>query len=403
MDEQLARAIGERVRSHRTAGRRKQTVVAGLTGITADYLYQIERGMKLPTVAVLARLAEVLGVSVAELVDQEPAASGRPSKARAGDALYRALTSPLSVASEPPSVTEVHREIVRAWRTWQTSPQRYSQLTGQLPQLIVDMESAVQAHQAEGSTGFRYAKGCAADLYSLVRTVAKRLGRFDLSLLAADRAVHAAEAADDPLRLGVARWNLAHVLLADGLSEEAEMVAMHATEALQPRMAEGGAETAAVYGALLLLGATAVARQGDTWTAHGRLREVTPLADRTGECNTLWTAFGPTNVAMYAVSVEIEAGDVVEALRLAEQIDHRSSPSIERRVAFLVDQAKGYQQRHDYAATLLLLHTAEREAPEDMQYRPDAHAILRTVVKCGRRTVAAEATQLATRVGLSLN
>ncbi|MCA1702468.1 MAG: hypothetical protein LC808_04050 [Actinobacteria bacterium] len=185
--------------------------------------------------------------------------------------------------------------------------------------------------------------------------------------------------------------------------EDAEMVAMRAADALRPLIAEGGAETAAIYGALLLLGAAAVARQGDTWTAHSRLREAAPLADRTGECNALWTAFGPTNVAMYAVSVEIEAGDVVEALRLAEQIDHRSSPSIERRVAFLVDQAKGYEQRHDYAATLLLLHTAEREAPEDMQYRPDAHAILRTVVKCGRRTVATEATQLATRVGLSLN
>jgi transcriptional regulator with XRE-family HTH domain len=403
MDGQLARTIGERVRFHRTTGRRKQTVVAGLTGITADYLYQIERGMKLPTVAVLARLAEVLGVSVAELIGQKPAASGRTSQTAAGEALYRALTSPMSVTSEPPSLMEVHERVVRAWRTWQTSPQRYSQLAGQLPRLIVDMESAVQAHQAEGATSFRHTKGCVADLYSLVRTVTKRLGRFDLSLLAADRAARAAEAADDALRLGVARWNLAHVLLADGLSEDAEMVAMRAADALRPLIAEGGAETAAVYGALLLLGAAAVARQGNRWTAHSRLREVVPLADQTGECNTLWTAFGPTNVAMYAVTVEIEAGDVVEGLRLAEQIDQRYSPSIERRVAFLVDQAKGYEQRHDYAAALLLLHTAEREAPEDMQHRPDAHAILRTVVKCGRRTVATEATQLATRVGLSLN
>jgi hypothetical protein len=106
---------------------------------------------------------------------------------------------------------------------------------------------------------------------------------------------------------------------------------------------------------------------------------------------------------MYAVTVEIEAGEVVEGLRLAEQIDHRCSPSIERRVAFLLDQAKGYEQRRDYAAALVLLHTAEREAPEDIRHRPDAHTILRMVVKCGRRTVAAEATQLAARVGLSLN
>lgn len=403
MDEQLTRAIGERVRARRTAGRRKKTVVAGLAGITADYLYQIERGMKLPTVAVLAKLAEVLGVSVAELLGQEPPTSNRPSNTTAGEAIYRALTSPMLATSEPPSVAELRERVERAWRTWQTSPQRYSQLTGQLPRLIVDTESAVQAHQAEAVTSLRHAKGCAADLYSLVRTVTKRLGRFDLSLLAADRAVRAAEAANDALRLGVARWNLAQVLLADGQPEGAEMVAMRAADALRPLMAQGETDAAAVYGALLLTGAVAVARQGDTWTAHSRLRKAAPLADRTGECNTLWTAFGPTNVAMYAVTVEIEAGEAAEGLRLAEQIDHKNSPSIERRVAFLLDQAKGYEQRRDYATALLLLHTAEREAPEDMQHRPAAHAILRTVIQHSRRSVATEATRLAARVGLSLN
>jgi len=181
------------------------------------------------------------------------------------------------------------------------------------------------------------------------------------------------------------------------------MVAMRAADALRPLVAEGETDTVAVYGALLLIGAIAVARRGDTWTAHSRLREAAPLAERTGECNTLWTAFGPTNVAMYAVTVEIEAGEAVEGLRLAEQIDYKNSPSIERRVAFLLDQAKGYERRRDYATALLLLYAAEREAPEDMQRRPAAHAILRTVITHGRRSVVTEATQLAARVGLSLN
>jgi len=114
----------------------------------------------------------------------------------------------------------------------------------------------------------------------------------------------------------------------------------------------------------------------------------------------MWTAFGPTNVAMYAVSIEFESGEAVEGLRLAERVDHDRSPSIERRVAFLVDQAKGYEQRRDFASALTLLNTAEREAPEDMQYRPAAHAVVRTVVQRGSRHVAAEASQLALRIGL---
>jgi transcriptional regulator with XRE-family HTH domain len=46
--------------------------VAGLAGITPDYLYQIERGQKVPTVAVLTQLAEVLRVSVGELLGGRP-------------------------------------------------------------------------------------------------------------------------------------------------------------------------------------------------------------------------------------------------------------------------------------------------------------------------------------------
>jgi hypothetical protein len=61
----------------------------------------------------------------------------------------------------------------------------------------------------------RQVQCCAVDLYGLLRTVAKRVGRLDLSLLVADRAIRAAQAADDPHRLVAARWNLAHVLLAN--------------------------------------------------------------------------------------------------------------------------------------------------------------------------------------------
>jgi hypothetical protein len=103
---------------------------------------------------------------------------------------------------------------------------------------------------------------------------------------------------------------------------------------------------------------------------------------------------------MYAVSIEVEAGEAVEGLRLASHVEHDRSPSIERRVAFLIDQAKGYEQRRDFASAFTLLAAAEREAPEDMQYRTGAHTVLRAVVQRGRRPIAAEASQLALRIGL---
>jgi transcriptional regulator with XRE-family HTH domain len=56
VDDQLAQVIGARVRAARAANHQTKVVVAGLSGITTDYLYQIERGKKLPTITVLSEL-----------------------------------------------------------------------------------------------------------------------------------------------------------------------------------------------------------------------------------------------------------------------------------------------------------------------------------------------------------
>ncbi|UJW30518.1 hypothetical protein L3Q67_35775 [Saccharothrix sp. AJ9571] len=193
---------------------------------------------------------------------------------------------------------------------------------------------------------------------------------------------------------------MTQVLLADKEAQGAEDVAVRAKNSLKELVARGDADAIALTGSLLLVAAIAAVRSGNAWTARDRLREAVPLAQHVGERNTCWTAFGPTNVAMYAVSVEVESGEAVEGLRLAERINHDRSPSIERRVAFLLDQAKGYKQRRDYASALLLLQTAEQEAPEDVRNRPAAHDLIREVVGNGRRTVSSEAVRLATRVGV---
>src|SRR5947199_7501696 len=128
MDEQLARVIGARVRAARVAGHRTQVVVAGLAGITADYLHQIEHGKKLPTIPVLTQLAHVLNLPLSRLVEQPPpGCSDRPCMTDTGAALYRALTQP-DTPYEPPSVPDLHERVRSAWRVWQTSPNRYTKL-----------------------------------------------------------------------------------------------------------------------------------------------------------------------------------------------------------------------------------------------------------------------------------
>lgn len=400
MDDDLAKALGERVRFARQANRQTQAVVAGLSGISTNYLYQIERGTKLPAVPVIMQLARVLRLSVSELLGEIPS-TGRPLQpVEAGAAIHRALTRP-TLDDETPAATDLREQIHAAWRTWQSSPRRYSKLGAQLPHVITETERLVRRARITQHAERRQAHGYAVDLYGLVRTVAKRVGRTDLALLAADRGIRAAETADDPIRLASARWNLAHVLLAQGQPEGAEAVALHGAEALG-RVTDDSLDALALQGSLRLLAAVASVRLGNVWTARDRVREVVPMAERTGERNVCWTVFGPTNVAMYAVSVEVEAGEASEGLRLAEKVEPDPSLSIERRVAFHLEQARGYTLRQDYSGALVMLQAVTAEAPEDVKYRPAARTALNAVVHRARGSVARQASRLAGRAGISI-
>lgn len=190
----------------------------------------------------------------------EPVGPLRQTAGPVGDGLHRALTLPVA-KGDPVDPEALRDEVAEAWRDWQTSPRRYSRLTRTLPRLIMSVEGALLAHRGDDmGGGRRQVHRCAVDLYALVRTVAKRLGRVDLSLLAADRAIRAGEAADDPLRLAVARWNSAQVLLADAEPEGAEQIALHGVAELGAAgMGDSDMDAPALRGSLLLVAAVAAA------------------------------------------------------------------------------------------------------------------------------------------------
>lgn len=392
MDEQLAQEVGERVRFYRLAGRKTQPVIAGLAGITTDYLYQIERGKKAPTVQVVVALANALRVPAGALLgDAMPVERVGSSGPALGEALHRAMVMPAQTGHSAMRVADLCAQITEAWRTWQTCPTRYSRVTQVLPGLLGEVEALLRQEPSSD------AQRCASDLYCLVRTVAKRSGRIDVAAMAADRACRAAEGSEDALRLGAARWNLAHAVLAEGQHELAEDIAVSAGQEIQPA---GNAEAVAIHGSLMLVASVAAARKGDLWTARDRVRSVSSLAQKAGECNALWTAFGPTNVGMHAVSIEAEAGESSEAAHMAERVMYERSPSIERRVAFLLDEARSQHLARDYRSTLAFLQAAEAEAPEDVAFRPAAQGLVRSVIQRASRTTAKEAALMAGRLAI---
>lgn len=392
--------IGERLRFYRQAKGKTQAVVAGLAGVTEDYLSQIERGLKTPTILLLHRFSKILGVRVSELLG-ESATEHDEAVHPVGYAMQRALTSYPSVSGEP-DLPNLRGRVDAAWSIWQGSQHRFTEASQVLPDLITDIQAAQRGLGTNASADERReAQRISADLYFLLRTFTKRIGRTDLSLLVADRGVLAAEAADDPVRIAAAKWNLGHILLAQGQPDGAEEVANRAVEDLERDTADDDLDAVAVAGALWLVSVVAAVRNNHPWTARDRLREKAwPAARMTGDANVMWTVFGPTNVKLHAVSVEMEMGEAGEALRLADDIDMSGSPSLERRTTYALEVARCYEQRRDDPGVFLHLVSAEASGPEDMRYNTLARDLVHGLLKRARPTYAPQVRELARRIDL---
>ncbi|WP_409056391.1 helix-turn-helix domain-containing protein [Streptomyces sp. SYP-A7185] len=392
--------IGDRIRHYR--GGRRQDAVAGLVGISPDYLSQIERGLKVPSLPILYALAQELGVPTAALLSEQPPAEEEASDT-AEAAVGRALLGYGPAFKAGPATAAVLRDRVEAaWQSWQTARDRFTQAAHTLPGLVADVDHAARAARAGADPVERRAVlRVASDLYCLLRSYLRRTGRVDLATIAADRAMRGAEDADDPLRVAAAQWNLGHVLLAAGRPGEAEDLALRAVEqvavAQMPEM-----ERQAMGGALQLVAVLGATRRRRWWEARDRLvQHAAPAARQVpDDSNIRWTVFGPTNIALHALSIEMEAGETGEALHTADATDISGLPSVEREFTFGLEVAACHGQRRDDAAVLLSLLGLEAIAPEDLARTPLARQLVLTTIRRSRATHARQAEQLAVRMGL---
>jgi len=111
----------------------------------------------------------------------------------------------------------------------------------------------------------------------------------------------------------------------DGLAESARL-----------RSPEG----LSVQRAFTFVGAIGSARAGDRAEAAAFLRRADALAAQLGhDANHVWTAFGPTNVAMHHVTVAAERGDIRQTAEVGQAIDVRGLPR-ERQVRHHLEVAR---------------------------------------------------------------
>jgi transcriptional regulator with XRE-family HTH domain len=399
--------IGARIALQRRRRGLSQAKLAGLVGRSESWLSQVERGARpIERLGILVDLARVLDVPVSELTG-EPAATVRdPGEQHdAVEQIRLALSAfdfltllmrPETEASPPePDLAELRERVDRAWRL--THGSECGSLAPVLISLLSDGEHA--AH-AVGPDRRGEVFALMARMYQAVAAVMSKLGETELSWVAAERSIMAAERAGAPLLTMSGVYRLEQAFVSGWRLEQAERVSAAGALAIASQMSDGTGEGVSLYGALNLVRAVVASRRGDGATAWQAIAEAERAAARIGvDRNDFETEFGPTNVGLHAVAVAVELGEAGEALRRAAGI-HADALSVERRARFLIDVARANGQRRETAAAVAALRQAFELTLEQVRYHPLVRELVRDLVRRGRRRPNRDLLRLAESIGV---
>lgn len=396
-------SIGERIAAYRRRRGLSQATLAGLVGRSESWLSQVERGIRsVDRLSVLLDIARVLHVEVEALIgrpwDIAPnggASGGDLSEIRTFFGRYDMLTA---TPGHEPHLARLRTDVAAAHRQYQAA--QYQEVLRGLPTLLSEADAV---HSSAGAGGRRESLFAYVTAYVLAAKLLTKLGASDLAMLAADRSASASVDAESLAARGMAAYQVVCSMLRADRPEDAEHLAVSMAEQAQAHATFDAPSLTSVAGALWLIAAVIAARRTEPYEAQRRLGLAQGLADLLGEdANHMWTAFGPTNVAIHRVSVAAELGDAAEALRAAAHIDTDSLPDglQSRRAQMHLDLAWAQAQRkRDAEATLHLLE-AEHVAPEAVHYSVVVRELVREMLARGTRSQTSALDKLAVRAGV---
>ncbi|MEV0368333.1 helix-turn-helix transcriptional regulator [Streptomyces sp. NPDC050636] len=409
MSSEGRRAFGARVAELRRQRDLTQNELAAAIGRTASWVSQVERGIQpVNRLDVLRLLADGLGVPL-QVLQPEAAGAAGPETGTVDEATPNDLDqarlvisghSALDVVLEPREdfrtdlVPELRDEVERVWGL--THGDRFAELSKALGSLLPRLERA--ARTATGDVRPQIHR-LLASTYQALAAAFVRQDEADAAWLAADRAIRAAELADDRLGVFVGVFRLTHAFVRLQRHDQAEHAAATALNTLA-KHAEAEAppvEELSVVGSLHLALALVHARVGDRLATREQIEKARTVAAHIGvERNDFNLEFGPTNVEVQAVSTAVDLGDAGEALDIAKDLDV-SVLSAERQARLLMDLGRAHVQRRQFGDALAQLLRAESIAPDLVRSHIAARGAIRELMLMAGRTASPELRSLAER------
>ncbi|MGI5133114.1 helix-turn-helix domain-containing protein [Pseudonocardia sp. CA-107938] len=372
MDTSTGPSIGQRI-AHLRGHRMTQAGLAASAGVSVDLIRKLEQGRRhTVTIGSLQRIARALDVDAGELLSKTQALPD-PGEHSGAVAIRRALTHVDDLVGdqpdlEPLTLDEARRTVTLGWGYYWAG--RYDQLGHLLPNAIGRGRATVRDVSADQRAE---ARDLTAQLLQLSSCVLVHLGYGDVAHLALREALTLAADGSDPLLGSVLRGSLSWVLLTQGRYDEAHRLATASAAGLAPT-GESPLPAWSVYGSLLLGGATAAGRAGDRPLAGVLLDEAHLAAERTGARNDYETAFGPDQVLMQTVDVEVVTENYGAALTTGRRMPPNAALPVAARARHLSDLALAHTRLGRDAAALDVLLGIEHLAPDWMRYQSQPKA-----------------------------
>jgi transcriptional regulator with XRE-family HTH domain len=386
-----------------------QQLFADRLGKSKSWVDKVERGVRrLDRFSTISEIADVLQIDVQLLMGRDPVR--RPesmncvdqvevAEIRAALERYDKISAIFNAAPETPlPVAELRKAVDHAWMTFQHS--KYGVLARTLPKLLRDAQAAdAAAHNGD----VREAARLLGQVYQIASSTLRKLGEYDLAWLAADRAIMVCQRAGDDLLTALATVRVAGALSAMGRFRPALEINVNVATQIAPGL-DATPERFSVYGIVLLQGAIAAARLGDSATVRDLLAGGEEAAKQVGgDENHYWTSFGPTNVAFHRVAAEVEMGDGARAVATHDAIDPIGFAAMlpERRASHMLDVARAYAQIGDMARASDMLLDADRLASSEVRCRPIAHELASDILRRTRGAPPAGVLELVDQMGLT--
>lgn len=325
---------------------RRRTLLAGLTGLTSTAIF-----------ATPPRPVAAAGDSVS--------------------ALESALLDPPIATGIPVALHHLRRDVAAARMVLQHG--RYTEVATQLPELV----ATAMATRAEFTTSedISEANGQLAEIYTLASELMVKLGHDHLAWTTADRALQAAYGSNDILTQATARRAWGIVLRRAGRTETAQRLMVDTAAALQSELRHGH-EYLSVYGSLLSTAAYTAAVDGDRDTTRTLISEAIDTARQLGvDGNHRFTAFGPTGVGLYRISIARVLGDSGAAIEAARRINPMAIPLVERRARYWSDVARSFHQWGKPEQCYRALLAAEQTSPDEVHYHKPIHQIITSLLQ----------------------